>query len=861
VASSDTTVASSDTTVATSDTTVASSDTTVEKGTIKKSEIEGPISYEAREIETFIEESRMVLIGNAKVTYQDMVLSAAKITVDWENSLMRAEGVPDTVWVKEEGMKDSVQVIGLKGTPDFSEAGDVMRGEVMIYNFKTRKGRVLRGRTTYEDGYYSGKTLKLLKSKTIYVANASFTTCDREEDTHFHFWSKKMRIDADEKVVAKPLVMFIGRIPVMVLPFAYFPIRKGRHSGILIPKYGDSSLEGQYLKGLGYYWAASDYWDIRGPMDYYEKSGFLFRGDLNYAVRYKLSGRVSGSWTRKDFEVLGTQERRWDISVRHSQEISPSMKLLINGQFVSSGNFYRDLSANRERRLQQEIRSNATLTKRWGGSKSMTINFNRTMKLDTDEITETLPRISFRGGQFAIFPKPEGKRGEHVETRWYNSIYASYSSQLLFKRNKTRESSAEDAPLIQESNAGWDHSIRLSSPQKLLGWLTINPSVDYRETWFDKRKHYFLDAQTNSIQSEDEKGFFSRRSFNTSASFSTKLYGLFRPRFIKNVIFRHVATPSFSFRYRPDFSKSQFGYYQTLEDTLGQVSEKDRYYGSIFGSTLSGEQKSLNISFQNLFQMKVGEGEDVRKFDLLTWNLSTSYNWAANEYQWRDMASSLRSTPVRGVSLNFRTTHSFYRVDEDGNRVNRLLMDDINWGSFKNIFGNPWFRTTNIIASVDLRLKGRAGTGGESDAEEEAGPEEEVMDVENLGNMQGDRLDMDERVTGFEIPWDLTATINFTENRYNPLKTKKTWWVNANLNFNLTKNWKISYRARFDLMEKDVVSQDLIFYRDLHCWEARIVWTPTGNYKRFYFRINIKSPMLKDIKVEKGTGRTGLYGY
>ncbi|MCK4820091.1 hypothetical protein KA005_30275, partial [bacterium] len=160
-----------------------------------------------------------------------------------------------------------------------------------------------------------------------------------------------------------------------------------------------------------------------------------------------------------------------------------------------------------------------------------------------------------------------------------------------------------------------------------------------------------------------------------------------------------------------------------------------------------------------------------------------------------------------------------------------------------------------------LRLKGRAGTGGDSDAEEEAGPEEEVMDVENLGNMQGDRLDMDERVTGFEIPWDLTATINFTENRYNPLKTKKTWWVNANLNFNLTKNWKISYRARFDLMEKDVVSQDLIFYRDLHCWEARIVWTPTGNYKRFYFRINIKSPMLKDIKVEKGTGRTGLYGY
>jgi hypothetical protein len=818
------------------------------------SQIQGPISYEARDMFTDIRENRLILVGDARVVYEKMTLSAAKITLDWESSTMQAEGVMDTVWVRTPDLEDSVRAPRLVGVPEFSEDGDVMRGEVMLYNFKTRKGRVLRGRTAYEDGFYAGEALKIVKPRTMYVSDAVFTTCDREEDPHFHFWADKMRIDVDQKVVARPLVMYIGRIPVAALPFAYFPIRRGRHSGIIIPRYGESSLEGQYLKGLGYYWAPSDYFDLRGTVDYYEKSGFLFRGNMNYAVRYNLRGSLSGSWTRKDFDVLGTKERRWDLSVNHSQEISPTMRLLVSGQFVSSGSFYRDLSANRERRLQQEIRSNATLTKQWGGSASLTVNLNQTRRLDTDETSETLPRISFRKGQFALFSKPEARRGKSVESRWYHSIYASYNSQFLFLQTRDREGTEEDAPLILDRGAGWDHQIRLNSPQKLMGWLTLNPSVNYRETWFNQRNRYFLDPETNSIEEDEETGFFSRRTWNMSTSFSTKIYGLFQPRVLRSVQFRHVATPSFSLQFRPDFSNPGFGYYQSVEDTLGEITEKDLYYGSVFGSTPTGERKSLNMSLQNLFQMKIGEGDQAKKMDLFTWNLSTSYNWAADQYRLGDLSSSLRSSPLKGINLNFRTTHSFYGVDQEGKREHRLLLDGVN---ISNFLSHGWLRTTYVSASLDLRLSGRAGGGGSG-----KGPEAPAeTGLEGLQNVPGNRLDMDEGITGLDIPWDLTANLSYTENRYNPQQIAKTWWINTSLNFNLTKHWKISYRARFDLMEKEVISQDLVFYRDLHCWEARIVWTPTGIYKRFYFRINVKSPMLRDIKVEKGTGRAGIYGY
>ena len=126
--------------------------------------------------------------------------------------------------------------------------------------------------------------------------------------------------------------------------------------------------------------------------------------------------------------------------------------------------------------------------------------------------------------------------------------------------------------------------------------------------------------------------------------------------------------------------------------------------------------------------------------------------------------------------------------------------------------------------------------------------------------MPGDRLNMDESVGAFSIPWDLTASLSYSDSRYNPHTPVKKFYGKASLNFNLTQNWRVSYRTHFDFMEKEIVSQDFVFQRDLHCWEARIAWTPTGPYKRFYFRINIKSSMLQDIKFEKRSGRQGLLG-
>ncbi|HEX9934639.1 MAG TPA: putative LPS assembly protein LptD, partial [bacterium] len=343
-----------------------------------------------------------------------------------------------------------------------------------------------------------------------------------------------------------------------------------------------------------------------------------------------------------------------------------------------------------------------------------------------------------------------------------------------------------------------------------------------------------------------------------SASFGTKLYGLFQPPVLGAVKLRHVATPNFHFSFQPDFSKGGYGYFQSVEDTSGTVYSNDRFAGSLFGGTGTGSTRTLSIGLQNLFQMKIGDGEKTKKFDLFTWDFNSVYNWQSKDYHWSDLSSSLRANPFGAVGVDLGTVYSFYRLDAFGQRTPHTYFQDIRWSNF---WKATFARLVDFNANLNLQLRGRALSGRrEATPSATAAASEGTGEQTSLGTVPGSRFDMNQPVSGLDIPWSLSATLSYSKNQANPFFPYKRFWVRTHSDVSIGRKWKVSYQAQWDLVQKKAVSQDFVFYRDLHCWEAQIVWTPTGTYKRFYFRINIKSAMLKDIKIEKGTGGGGLYG-
>jgi len=823
-------------------------------------DIDTTIDYRAHNVNIEGGSQMTLLSGNAEVKYEGMQLNAGLITIDWKRNTLIAEPMMDTTAIDGKNGSEPKWV----GYPVFIENGQEMTGEKIVYNFITQKGRVTKGRTKFEEGYYIGSIVKMNTRDELFVKGGKFSTCSLP-DPHFYFKSSKMKMIPQDRVIAKPIVLYLRGIPLIALPYGVFPNKKGRHSGILVPRYGQSSFEGRYLRGLGYYWAASQYWDTRVQIDFFEKTGIMLHSTTNYALRYLLNGSISGSLVRKNFGDT-QKERRWDVNFRHSQTISSTMRISAGGSFVSDASYYQEFSANREQRLTRQIRSNATLTKSWPKSRnSLTVNLSRSQFLDTNNFTETFPQVSFRHGQeplVNLFRSKNNSTNASSEKRWFENIYFSYNNQMLNRRSKTR--SIKEITIVQTDTsftqndttfninkfAGAEHNLSFSAPLRLFKYFSFSQNLSYKEIWQDRKKEYYLDEESNTINSRDDTGFSVRRTFNTRIGLNTKLYGLFQTGKWGGVSIRHVMTPSISFQFQPDFSDPAYGYYQEVQDTSGNVVRKDRFSGSAFGSTPSLGQKSIALSLNNLFQMKTGSGENEKKFDLFSHSLSTSHNFKLDSLKWSGISSSLRVSPSRIFNLTLSMGHTLYKFGSK-NLINKFLYKE-----------NPWkpVRLTNFNISSSLRLDNK--TFGSGKQETTTTVDTVAGDLLDRTQPTGNRFEeAGEMRQAGEIPWQANFSFSYQVSKFNPNVSTKTIWLNMRGNMQLTKNWRVNYNARYDLKKQIMVAQDISIYRNLHCWEASFSWTPTGPSKRFYFKINIKSSILSDIKLEKRSGRSTIYGY
>ncbi len=820
--------------------------------------------YDAKYIDVIVPERLTYLLNDAVVKYQNMTLKAGKITVDWNTNIITAEGIPDTVYVYNDDHTDSTAEIKWTGLPSLAEKGDVLNGFKLIYNFKTEKGRVIRGRTDFESGFYFGKQMKQIGKDVINISHGYFTSCDLEEDPHFHFQSRRIKVIVKDKVIAKPVIFYIRKIPVAIIPFAVFPHKQGRHSGIVIPSYGSSATEGNFIRGLGYYWAPNDYFDARGLIDYYDRSGWMLRGDMNYAKRYMLDGSISGSFTRKDFKT-GRSERRWDLLVNHRQTIDPTMNLSVNGRFVSDNSYYKDFSSNMSERLNREIRSNATFSKRWPDKGlNLSANLSQTRDIESGRITQTLPQIRFTVSQRRFFEPNKDKKGRGSsgsDLRWYHSIYYNYSNQLYNQEVKDNEYG-------DRKTRYFDHnaSISMNTPEKIFGWLTLGQSVSYNERWYDEYRKNTYDPVTKTVEVDTVSGFAALREFSYRLSSSTNIYGMFYPGVANITALRHVISPSISFNYRPDFSEQGWGNVDVFEDSLGVKQKYSRVLASV--SSFSGAQRSISFSVRNLFQMKTGEDDKEKKFDLFSINSSTSYNLEAEQFKLSPLSSSFRSSIVKNLNFNMSFTHDFYKYDHElGQRVNKLMLFDSDSDWWKR---NP-VRMTSFRVSTSFRLQGKRGGQKTSDPEEDENvlmndmgeivTEDEYYD--ELYRASGSRFEESAAYSGLDIPWKANLALEYNLNKYNPMNPQKTFYLNlSGAEIQLTKNWKIRYNARYDIEKKELVNQSFTFLRDMHCWEARFVWRPSGiGAPYFYFKINVKSMQLRDLKWEKRGGRRSVFGY
>jgi hypothetical protein len=514
-----------------------------------------------------------------------------------------------------------------------------------------------------------------------------------------------------------------------------------------------------------------------------------------------------------------------------------------------------------EDRLNQQLISNATFSKSWrntpysmSGNLNQTINLQATEKIKTAPtrentkqtyINRTLPSISIRRSTKKLIPLTKGQSAS--DAKWYNDIHYSVSSQILNKQDIYYLSESQaDSLLWQEKNEmknGIQNNISMNSSQKVLSYFSVNQNISISEDWiFEMDKPVYdefgnIILEDNKVKTVTRSGFFPRHTGSMSMGINTKLYGLFPIKFGALRAVRHVLTPSMNLSYRPDFSREIFGwdpgYVESYVDTNGREMKYDPFASTLIGTTPSGESKTMSISLRNNFQAKTEKDDKENKIDLFTMNLSMNHNFAADSLKWSTIRTSIR-TKLRNLNLDFSMTHDPYKYDIFRNR----RVDE--WSD--SFYFVPLPRLTTMSASTGISLKSTDFGDPSKAADDSTG--------QPTGN-QPKTSDL----------WSLNMSFRYSMTQTNPDIRNERFNMNLSANLNLTKGWKIGYSASVDLMERKLYGQRFSIERDLHCWQMSFNWVPSGYGKQYSLLINVKAPVLRDLKYEDrgGRGRTTYY--
>ncbi len=729
-----------------------------------------------------------------------------------------------------EGTLDSLG--RLIGYPEYSQGAQKFRSNALRYNFETKKGRISYVITQEGEGYIHGEVVKKDPDNNFYIRHGQYTTCDLDTP-HYAISSNRLKVISNNKIITGPAYLTIEQVPTpLIIPFGFFPNKKGRSSGIIFPSFGESAERGFYFQHLGYYFGFSDIFNLALTTDVYTKGSYTLNAASVYKKRYRYTGTVRLSYantvtsekelpdysSQKDFHVFWT----------HTQDAKANPYRSFNAN-VSAGSseYYQNTISSVNNFLSNTFQSSIAYARSFPDRPfNLGVSINHSQNILTHDIRITAPDLSFNVSRINPFKRKHPLGAQ----RWYEKIGTSYSLRAT-NYIQTKDSLLFKESSLNEFNNGLQHTIPVSTSFQVLKYFTLSPSLTYTERWYFETTQYEWNTEAQKLDTFTVNEFVAPRDYQFNAGLSTRIYGMFQLRKGPIAAVRHVLTPSASFNYRPDFSEAHYGYYKTVQiDTSGNMYTYSLFQQNVYGGPAAGKFGSLSFGLDNNLEMKVRVNSDtgatLKKIKILeSFRFSTNYNMIADSMKWSPLSISGRTTLFNRIGINFGATLNPYSFDEFNRDYDRYLYDET--GSL--------FRLTNASFSMNFSLAKQMKKSSTKYSRQELDyiyrhPEEYV---------------------DFDVPYNLGVGYTYSYSKQGNLSSVSSQSASINGDLSLTPKWKIGFNSWYDLELKRFTNFGINIFRDLHCWEMRLNWIPFGYQESYNFQINVKSAILQDLKLIK----------
>ena len=558
---------------------------------------------------------------------------------------------------------------------------DILSGSQLDIDLENQVGSIENAYLFLKENNFHITANKIEKTgpKTYHIDQATLTTCDGPKPS-WKISGKDIKIKEDGSGSARHAVLRARKVPVLYTPYFFYPARKDRQSGFLIPEFGRTERKG-YQYNQPFFWAISESADATFYANYMSNRGIRPGAEF----RYFLDERTKGAFQLDGFnddktddggnssdrygyrdageEVLRTNENRYWFRMSHHQPVPLGFFAKLDLDIARDQDYLRDFrdgymgyektddyfrkAFNRQLDdYNDPVRTNRlNLNRLWP---KFSLNFeprwndDTRRNINTSDTLQRLPLISLDGEKQKILSSP---------------LYFDLESQYnyFWRDSGTRGQRLDVQP-------------RFYLPVRFQNYLTIEPSIGLRETayWMDK---------SNFEDEPDVDRWSHRELFDTRLDLFTEIEKVFR---FEGQLFekiKHRIRPQVTHEFIPDSKQGDLPQF----DTIDRIDETNKITYSLI-NTLTSRSKTVETKKPGpqLPSRRGGDRQATVNYayhDFFRLEVSHSYDFEKSRRPFAPLFGRLDVSPGKYIWIDADAQYSVYENELLGHNLQASLWD------------------------------------------------------------------------------------------------------------------------------------------------------------------------------------------
>jgi len=270
--------------------------------------------------------------NSAVIDGESMTRFSGDVVVRQDDKQLKADEV------NYDRSKDQVEA---SGNITFTAGEMQLKGKRAVMNLRDSRGQIENA--DYQTGTVNGrgkaKIIRVEGPHALSLDDASYTTCPRD---HVAWQLRADKIDLDNQThqgTARNMVLHVGHVPVLYLPYIRFPIGEERLSGFLYPAITVSQSNGTEFS-IPYYWNIAPNMDATITVDNMSKRGVMLQNEFRYLTENS-KGNIELDHMGMD-TLYGDSRTKFDWN--HSGKANTGWSSLVDYHYVSDTQYLSDFT-------------------------------------------------------------------------------------------------------------------------------------------------------------------------------------------------------------------------------------------------------------------------------------------------------------------------------------------------------------------------------------------------------------------------------------------------------------------------------------------------------------------------------------